>query len=599
MARPPFGLECSCALWPFRLVLALTVLLALVAPAGAAPAPDLEPDPLGRTTPRGTVLGFIRAAARGDDERAAQYLDTRRIPGSSLDLARQLKVVLDRSLHADLDSLSNRPEGSLNDELAVGRDRVGVVKVSAEPLEILLDRVQHGQRPPIWLFSAETLRGIPQVYNKLRDTWFEELLPGWLAGAKLLGAPLWQWMAFLLSIPLAIGLAWPLNRLLLPMIRLLLRRIPHESEDRLLGRIARPLRLLVLAVTIQAGSYLLPLSLAARQFWTRVSATLAVVALSWILLRMADIVTDLAATRAEIASRPGNTALLRLVRRLAKAAVFVAAGLVLLYRAGVDLTAALAGLGLGGLALAFSAQKTLENLFGGIMLISDQTLRVGDFCRVGNHMGTVEDIGLRATRLRTLERTLINIPNGQLSTMDIENFAWRDKILFRPVIGLRCETTPDQLRYVVAEIRRLLYAHPKVETESARVRFVRLGASSLDIEIQGYIRESDFTAFLAIQEDLLLRILEIVEASGTHVAFLSRITYLSRDAGLDPAKRQAAEDAVRIWREARELPFPDYSRERIDEMRDTLEYPPGNPGPRPPGGQPPTGPPGANGRAGG
>ncbi len=583
----------------------MIILLALVSPAGSgmlpskpAEAPEAEQDLLGRTTPRGTVLGFIRAAGRGDYERAVQYLDVRRAPRAAKDLALQLKAVLDRGLIVDLDNLSNKPEGSLNDELPISQERVGVVRTLPEPLEILLDRVQRGQESPIWLFSAETLRGIPEAYNELRDTWFEELLPGWMAKRHLLAAPLWQWLAFILSIPLAIVLAWLVNRLLLPTVRVLLRRIPHESEDVLLGRIVKPLQLLVLAVTVQAGSLVLPSSIVARLFWTRVSATLAVVALAWILLRTADIAASLIGQHATIASRRENTALVQLGRRLTKAAVVVAGALVLLYRGGVDLTAALAGLGLGGLALAFSAQKTLENLFGGIMLISDHTLRVGDFCRIGDITGTVEDIGLRATRLRTLDRTLINIPNGQLATMNIENFAWRDKILFHPIIGLRYETTPDQLRYVLAEVRRLLYAHPRVETDSARVRLVRFGASSLDLEILGYIRETDYSAFLAAQEDLLLRILEIVEASGTHVALPSSTTYLLRDSNLDPAKRQAAEEAVRRWRDARDLPFPDHAPERIAELRDTLEYPPPHSARRPSEGQSPAAPPGANHRAG-
>jgi MscS family membrane protein len=574
------------------LVLGLAGVAATAAPGGKpADAPEVGQDPLGRSTPRGTVLGFIRAAQRGDYERASQYLDTRRNPRAAMDLALQLKAVLDRGLRTDLDLLSNRPEGAVNDDLLIGQDRVGTVKVSGEPLEILLDRVQRGKEPSIWLFSAETLRRIPAAYNELRDSWLEEFLPAWAAQTQLFAAPLWQWLVFLLSIPLAIAVAGLINRLFSPTVRLLLRRVSPLSEELLRGRVATPLRLFVYAVTIQAGSLLLPLSLAARQFWTRVSATLAVVALAWLLLRAADIAANVLTQHAAVAKRTENTALLHLGRRLIKAAVLVAAALILLYRGGVDLTAALAGLGLGGLALAFSAQKTLENLFGGIMLISDQTLRVGDFCRIGDQTGTVEDIGLRATRLRTLERTLLNIPNGQLSAMNVENFAWRDKILFRPVVGLRYETTPDQLRYVLAEVRRLLYAHPQVETESARVRFVRFGASSLDLEVFSYIRETNFPDFLAIQEDLLLRILEIVAASGTQIAFPSSTTYLSRDTRPDPARRQAAEEAVRRWREAGELPFPDNAADRIDTMRDTLEYPPPSSARRPPDDPSPPAPP--------
>jgi len=563
---------------------ALALLLALLSPALPALAGEVgqgREDPFGRTTPRGTVYGFIRAAQREDYERAAQYLDSRQPPRAATTLALQLQVVLDRvrlvderGFTVDLDSLSSKPEGRLDDDLPIGQERVGIAKTSSGQVEIFLDRVQRRGETPIWLFSTESLRGVPALYEDLQTHWVEALLPGWFVALELLGARLWQWIAFLLAIPLAIGLAWPLNRLLHPLLDRILRRLPRETEERLLRRLSRPLRLLVLAFTIYIGGAILTLPLMARQFWTRVSLTLAIVAVAWILLRVADILAGYAAQRAEIASRPSNTALLILGRRLVKAAIFVAALLALLYRAGIDLTAALAGLGLGGLAIAFSAQKTLENLFGGIMLISDQTLRVGDFCRIGDQTGTVEDIGLRATRLRTLDRTALNIPNGQLSTMNIENFAWRDKIWFHPILGLRSETTPEQLRYLLAEIRRLLYAHPRVETESARIRLVRLGPSSLDLEIFAYILETDYAAFLAVQEDLLLRILELVEQSGTHLAFPSTTAYLAQDTGLDPARRQVAESAVRDWRARQNLPFPDFPREQVAEMRDTLSYPP-------------------------
>jgi MscS family membrane protein len=568
------------------LALLLPAALGTCAPAGSPAAPPGDSgegpqDLLGRTTPRGTVYGFIRTAQREDYERAAQYLDSRRPPRAATELARQLKAVLDRGrlvdergLSIDLDSLSSKPEGKLDDDLAIGQERVGIAKTSSRQLEIFLDRIQRGREAPIWLFSADSLRRIPELYEELQAHWIEALLPGWLVALELLGTPLWQWIAFLLAIPLAVGLAWPLNRLLHPLLDRLLRWLPQESEERLLRRLSRPLRLLVLAFTIHVGSVILALPLVARQFWTRVSATLVILAIAWILLRVADILAGFAGQRAEIIRRPSNAALLVLGRRLVKAAIFLTALLFLLYRAGVDLTAALAGLGLGGLAIAFSAQKTLENLFGGIMLISDQTLRVGDFCRIGEQMGTVEDIGLRATRLRTLDRTVLNIPNGQLATMNIENFAWRDKTWFHPVIALRYETSPEQLRYLLAEIRRLLYAHPKVETASARIRLVRLGPSSLDLEIFSYILESDYAAFLAVQEDLLLRILELVEKSGTRPAFPSTTAYLAQDAGLDPARRQAAESAVRDWRARGDLPFPDFPGEQVAEMRDALPYPP-------------------------
>jgi len=142
------------------------------------------------------------------------------------------------------------------------------------------------------------------------------------------------------------------------------------------------------------------------------------------------------------------------------------------------------------------------------------------------------------------------------------------------VIGLRYETSADQLRFVMAEIRRLLYQHPKIQSESARVRFVRFGSSSLDVEIFAYISAPDYVAFMAVQEDLLLRIMDIIEASGTGVAFPSQVTYFAKAPGLHSEKTEAAMAKVRRWRDERELPFPDYSPETIRQVENKLQYPP-------------------------
>jgi MscS family membrane protein len=194
------------------------------------------------------------------------------------------------------------------------------------------------------------------------------------------------------------------------------------------------------------------------------------------------------------------------------------AALLFLYLADVDLTAALTGLGVGGLAIGFGAQKTIENLFGGIMVISDKPINVGDTCRAGEFLGTVEDIGIRSTRIRTLNRTVVAVPNGLLSSMSLENFSLRDRILFQHTIALGRQTTAEQMRLVLEQIRALLDAHPQVESTSSRVRFIRFNSGSLDLELFAYVLERDFPAFLGIQEGLLLGVMDILEAAGTSVA---------------------------------------------------------------------------------
>jgi MscS family membrane protein len=245
-----------------------------------------------------------------------------------------------------------------------------------------------------------------------------------------------------------------------------------------------------------------------------------------------------------------RVALVHLLRGVAKAVAVVTVLLVILSFEGISLTTAIAGIGIGGIALAFAAQKTLENVFGTVMLVADQPVRVGDFCRLGDTLGTIEDIGLRSTRLRTLDRTIVSVPNGQASSMIVENFAERDKMWFRHVVGLRYETTSEQLRHVLAQVRTLFCEHPEVEARSVRIRFVKFGGSSLDLEIFAYVLVADYEAYLKIQEELLLRIMDTIEASGTAVAFPSQTMYMAKDPGMDAEKSNAFIAEMRQWKNA-------------------------------------------------
>jgi MscS family membrane protein len=540
---------------------------------GTAPAPAPEADPLGRDTPRSAITAFFRAFQKGNYERAAEYLDTRIKLSDRQELARKLGVVLDRKLSISLSTLSDKPEGNVEDNLGDDRDRLGTIRSASGDVDILVDRVQRRKERPIWMFSYESLQEVPRLYDEVEPIWFEQFVPEWLRTKRWFSVPVYQWIRGLLFLPLILIVGSILTRILTACLRPLVRRLTREQDDRRLAGIAWPLRLQVLAFLIYVTS-LYAASLMARRFWAGVAITLSVLAVMWLLIRLDDIVTDLYTRRLLRLNRTVDIMFLRLINRLAKVVVVIFSGLLLLHFAGVNLTAVLTGLGLGGIAIAFAAQKTLENLFGGIMVISDKPIQVGDFCRAGEFLGTVEDIGLRSTRLRTVERTIVSIPNGQLATLSLENFTLRDRILFRHTIGLRYETAADQLRYVLAEIRRLLYQHSKVDSANARVRFVGFGGSSLNVEILAHVLATDYAVFLAIQEDLLLQIMDIIEASGTSVALPSQTTYVVGDSGLDPVRGREAMEKIKTWRERSALPFPDFPSEKIAEFSGTIEYPP-------------------------
>lgn len=526
------------AMWPTLLVAFLLLVLGSSppvwgqTPAAPAKAPAAAPappeDPLGRESPRGTVLGFIKAAGAESYERAAQYLDVRRTPRAAEELALQLKAILDRRLSAaDVDPLSAKPEGSLDDDLPPNLERVGEVKGSEGPVEIQLERVSRGAGPPIWLFSAKTLKAVPTLYEDIRPFWFERYMPKEVREFRFLDILLWQWIALVLVIPIVLGLTWVLSRLLFWALRPLLFRLTGERADAHLAKVTAPARLLTLTLAIGLWLSVTSLPLLTRYFWARVAAVAGIVGLTWLLVRLVDIIAELTQTHLRHLDQPPRIAVARLVRRLIKVIVVFLGALVLLYLGNLDLTAALAGLGIGGIAVALAAQKTLENVIGGLSLIFDRAVCVGDFLKVGDASGTVDSIGLRSTRIRTPDRTILSVPNGQIANVSIETISARDMFWFHHFLGLRYQTTPAQLRAVVDGIVRQLGGHPAVDPESVRAKFFRFGPSSLDIEVVAYIVAKDWTQFLEIQQELLLGIMEVVEHADTAIALPSQTLHLA------------------------------------------------------------------------
>ncbi|MGB5811062.1 MAG: mechanosensitive ion channel domain-containing protein [Polyangiales bacterium] len=266
--------------------------------------------------------------------------------------------------------------------------------------------------------------------------------------------------------------------------------------------------------------------------------------------------------------------LVHLVSKLAAVALSLYVLVDLAESLGIPVAPVLAGLGVGGLAVALAVRPTLENIVGGFVLFADAPVRVGEFCRFGDKLGTIEAIGLRSVRIRGLDRTVITVPNAEFSQLQLVNFTRRDAILLHTTLQLRYETTPDQLRLVLTKLRELLLMHPRVSSDPARVRFVGYGASSLDIEIFAFVQTRDFNEFLAIQEDVNLRIKDLVESSGSGFAFPSQTLYVEQSEGLDPELTKAAEDEVARWREENQLPFPNHEESVRSDLSGTLDYPP-------------------------
>ena len=491
-----------------------------VAPTPAGPADDFD-----RGVPRTSVRGFLEACWKGDYERAANYLDLRRLPAATRksagpELARELDTVLSRTLWVDPEFLSDAPEGAPNDGLPARRDLLGTVQTATAPVPLLLERVPREDGRLVWKIASETVAKIPDLYEEFGYGPLGDVLPAPFFEIRFLTLQLWQWIGLLLLILLTYVAAWSLAALLIRIARPIVARARTVTDGDVLTAAVGPLRLIIGVTIFYAGSDLLALPLRLQTLISDTTKIIAIVTTTWLTLRLVDLVAARMGDRLASRGRTAAAAILPLGRRTAKATLTAVAALALFENLGFNITGLIAGFGVGGLAVALAAQETVKNFFGGVALIADQPVRVGDFCRFGDKMGIVEDISIWSTRVRTLDRTVVSVPNGQFASMSLENFARRDRIWLHTTIGLQYGIEPERLRAVLAELKSMLTGHPKVHHDSAQARFAGFGGPSLQIEISAYVMTASLSEFMAIREGIFLQVMDVVKAGGGQIAAL-------------------------------------------------------------------------------
>jgi MscS family membrane protein len=545
--------------------------------------------------------------------RAVQTLDLSQVPDVLRDdvgseTALQLKEILDRMRLPPVDTV---PDARM---VAAAREQVdGPVRWRYPNTEIEIVEVTEGEKQGQFLFSAATVARISEYYEQIRGhayrsgisptEWespdksegfyqyyistagnmvprinllgrFVEELPGWMKTVHG-GQTLWQWIPTLLCIAAFALAAWAIHRLIMRAAQGL-----HSPLNAWL-MIVTPIIIAAMASVlaefmdhdINITGYLLKIVVTA-------GSVIVIVMVAWAVFLLCKAVAETIIHRPRMREQTSEVALLRIGARVL--GFLLGAWIVIdgFRGLGADLIPLLAGLGVGGLALALAAQSTIANFIGGMILYVNKPVRVGEFCRYGEdpnpdwqRIGTVEEIGLLSTRLRGNDRTVTTIPNAEFSKMHIVNLTKRDQRLLKTMLQLRYETTPDQLRYVLTRLRELLLGHPMVSPDPARVRFVGFAAYSLDVEIFAYLRCVNQDTFLAVQEDLLLRMADIVSEAGSGFAFPSQTAYLARDTGLDAEQTATAESRVSQRRAVGKLPFPEFEEEERDRLEDILDYP--------------------------
>jgi MscS family membrane protein len=502
----------------------------------AQAAPASQEDPLRRETPRGAFLGFVEASQRGNRAVAAEYLQWPRhkMPIEREEAADELRFILNHGFEGNLDRLSRDPGGLTSDGLPPDRERAGTAVLSnGERVDIHLTRVVQTTGPALWMISADTVSEIPRMYEHSGLPQVERRLPKFLTSAGFGEMPLWVPIALLAAVPVLYVVSRLFLWAIIELVRMVLRFRGHRGPVRRSREwlaLSRPSAFLLTLGLHRLLSPMVGIPLLHRQYYSRTVTILLLAGVVWWLWRAVDLVAERMRDRLKPDHPRTAQSVYVLGRRLLKGVVVAFALLVGLAAFGVNLTATLTGLGIGGVALAFASQKTLENVFGGIFVLSDRSIVVGDVCQIGKYTGEVVDVGLRSMQLRTLNRTVVYVPNGTLATMEVENLSRRDKFLFQHIVGLRYETTLEQVQRVQAEIKAMLSGDTRVEQDTHRVRLVRFGAYSLDVEVFAYVKAADYPAFLGVQEEMLARIMGCVLAAGTGLAFPSQTMYVRTDA---------------------------------------------------------------------
>jgi MscS family membrane protein len=521
------------------------------------PATNSEKDPFGRETPQGMVVGLMNALSAADYDRALRFFATDSVQGtrswyvlSGPLLARRFQEVLDRGgTVITAAQLSDDASGNVNDGLTQNIERFGVIKLPNGQTPLLAERVSRDGKQ-LWFVSEQTLVQIPGLIQSLDRPSALGGLVGLLPdGPNVAGAPTSHWLAIVAAAALSFALAWLLTKLRGPIERLFWPDGKAPKAIQFIEKSVGPVRLLLMLLVFGIAIQALELSVVARYRAFFVAQVVGWFAVTWLLWRWADAGSEV--ILAQMSRRGQLTAYsaLSFLNRAIKALLAIIFAAALLRAFGFNVTAGLAALGVGGLAIALGAQKLFENLIGSLTIIADRPVRIGDFCRFGSSMGTIEEIGIRSTRIRTLDRTVLTVPNGEFAALHIENYAQRDRYWFHPVLNLRYETSIEQMRNVLQSLRSMLASHPNVETSSRRVRLIGLAAYSLDVEIFAYVFAQDYTTFLEIQEDLLLRCMEIVEENDTGFALPSQTLYLGRDGGRNDNRPREIADVMRGQRE--------------------------------------------------
>ena len=515
-------------------------------------------------------------------------MDLSLLPNRSRTVVVMERILLLREI---IDRLDSEIHTRTPDALQVSKD--DLIHWRLANTDIVLSKQMSGDNVEQFLFSSGTVQSLPRWYRTVaavdyqvenRTDYYQEfvLTPGPLFSKDLIQSlpppfkklygplPLWQWLVLtgvltlcsaLVKLSFLLGVRWN-------------SRWENYGRKwrigRLISLVCTVILLLLARRVIDEGVWITGTT---YQFFSTLFLLTQFFYVSWLIMAIFNFFADIYVFN-KYQGKHVDSSLITVLARIFGGLTIVILGIYVIEFMGFSITPILTGLGVGGLAVALAIRPVLENVINGLTLYADGGVKIGEFCRYGNNnLGTIESIGLRSTRIRTLERSLITIPNSEFANMEIDNLERRDKRRMDHLLRLRPEATLEQLRVLIVHIRRLLLQHPMIDEDPVRVRLMGIGEYSININMMAYIKCCDHEEFMAVQEDILFAALAYVEQVGATIAHSTQYQLVDkRNEGALEQKEKAAQ-VVAGWHEDQAFPFPDFAYEYKYEIRDTIMYP--------------------------
>jgi len=489
-------------------------------------------DNLGRDTPRSSFIGFLKATEDFDYKLATEYMDLRNLPHAlrkydSEELARQLDFIIKRGMKIDVEHLSKRITGQVVDGLPDYRDELGHLVADEGEQVLLMQRVPGPDDNLIWKISNASVALVPELYDFFSyPAWVDKVREQLPDESSFLGIELFKWVIILgvatILYPIfwliSFGLSWLISKpgspLHIPVRRLFTRPLP------------------IIAVMLITGTLLKELGLGATAQAIVEAKTLMTIIVVWMMFSFIDLIRANRRERFKIQGRADAHILGRPLANALKLVTLIGATLIWLSNSGVEISTLLAGLGVGGIALALALQRPIEDLLGAVSMYSQQPMQTGDLCKYGTFLGNIEEIGLRTTRIRTLNDSMVSVPNSVIASGAIENISARKKILYHPELPLRYDTSQEQMKTIIDAIDEMVRNHEKVIEDSVRIRFTEFSENAMIIKARIYVDETDFSNYLSVVGELNMAIMKIVQDAGAHFAQGAKTVML--EYGSDP-----------------------------------------------------------------